>query len=172
MGRDKALIEIDGEPLVARVARRLAEVAAPVFVAAGGRSYPVEHEHIDDAASDTGPLGGIVAALRRSPHPLVAVVAVDMPFVSGSLMTTLSELRTDEKVILPTDEQGLQPLHALYSKDALPSLEEALKGRDLSLVDVVSRLAPRIVTSSEWGVADPTGRFAYNINTEHDLDLM
>jgi molybdopterin-guanine dinucleotide biosynthesis protein A len=172
MGRDKALIEIDGEPLVARVARRLAEVADPVFIAAGGRSYPVEHEHIEDAAPESGPLGGIVAALRRSPHPSLAVVAADMPFVSGAILSLLARSRGDEDVVIPEDAYGLQPLHAVYAKDALRKLEAALDEGRLSPTDLVGRLNHRIVRSEEWGLADPTGRFAFNINTEHDLDLM
>ena len=44
MGFEKALIEVGGEPLVLRVARRLARVADPVLLATGspGRLGPPE----------------------------------------------------------------------------------------------------------------------------------
>jgi molybdopterin-guanine dinucleotide biosynthesis protein A len=60
----------------------------------------------------------------------------------------------------------------VYAKDALPELEAALKEGRLSPTDIVGRLNNRIIPSEEWGVADPSSRFAFNINTEHDLDLM
>ncbi|MGH2808311.1 MAG: molybdenum cofactor guanylyltransferase [Actinomycetota bacterium] len=167
MGRDKALLDFEGEPLIVRVTRRLSEVADPVFVASGGRRYPVDLEHIDDAAPDSGPLGGIVAGLRASPHGLLAVVAVDMPFASPSLFTHLAGRHAGSNVVVPEDEHGLQPLHAVYSKTALPHLEQAVGRRDLSLLSVIDRLKNQVVT--EWETFDPTGRFALNVNEPGDL---
>jgi molybdopterin-guanine dinucleotide biosynthesis protein A len=162
MGRDKALIEIDGEPLIARVSRRLAEVADPVFIAAGRKRYPVEYEHIEDAAPDSGPLGGIVAALRASPHDLLAVVAVDMPFVSPSLFTHLVGRHSGSDAVVPEDEDGLQPLHAVYAVSALPKLEAALAEGELSMRSVLGRLRTEMV---QW---DGRG-FGHNLNEPADL---
>jgi molybdopterin-guanine dinucleotide biosynthesis protein A len=117
-------------------------------------------------------MGGIVAALRASPHELLAVVAVDMPFVSGSVLKMLAELRREEQIVIPKDDYGLQPLHAVYHQDALRGLDVAIQKRLLSLADMVTGLNHRIVDLTLLADADPSGRFAFNINAEADLHLM
>src|SRR5918996_6060852 len=87
MGRDKALIEIGGKPLVRLVADRVAECADPILLASGGarRFGSLPYEEITDAAPGAGPISGLVAALSASPHDLVVAAAVDMPFVSADV---------------------------------------------------------------------------------------
>src|SRR5207247_9215627 len=85
MGREKALVEFAGEPLVLRVARRLARAADPVLLAPGrpGRLGALGFAEVADEVADAGPLAGIVAGLANSPHDLMAVAAVVMPYQSA-----------------------------------------------------------------------------------------
>jgi molybdopterin-guanine dinucleotide biosynthesis protein A len=173
MGMEKALLPIDGEPIVLRVARRLALVASPVILAPGarGRLGDLGYEEVDDIVEGSGPLGGLVAGLAASPQPLVAVTAVDLPFVSPEVFSLLARLAGDEDAAIPVTDQGLQPLHAVYSVRALPSLREALRSGLLAMRDVVSQaLHVRRVELTEWQTADPTGRFAVNLNRPEDRE--
>ena len=66
MGTDKAFIEIDGEPMVARAAGALrAAGAAPVLVVGGDRSRlrALGLDHVPDRYPGQGPLGGVITAL-------------------------------------------------------------------------------------------------------------
>ena len=71
MGADKALLELDGQPLVLRVAGLLAEAADPVFLAPGrpGRLGDLGYAELEDPVPDAGPLAGLAAGLE----PLHAV---------------------------------------------------------------------------------------------------
>lgn len=173
MGRDKALIEFEGEPLVLRAARRLGEVADPVLLAPGrtGRLGDVGYREVADAAPDAGPLAGIVAGLAASPYELVAVVAADMPFASPALFALLAALREDEDVVVPVVVGNLEPLHAVYARSSLPALRDALTSRRLELRLALQALRRRDVAESEWRPADPTGRFAHNMNRPEDLSV-
>src|ERR1700730_3984117 len=97
MGLDKALLQVDGGPLVLRVARQLAEVADPVLLAPGvaGRFEATGYAEVADVEPDRGPLGGMVAGLLASPHPQLAVVAVDMPYASPAVMRLLARVCAD-----------------------------------------------------------------------------
>ena len=171
MGRDKALIEIDGKPLVRLVADRVAECADPVLLASGAsrRFETLPYEEIPDAAPGTGPISGLVAALSASPHELLVAAAVDMPFVSADVFRLLLELRAHEDAVVPVTGEGRQPLHALYHRSALPHLTDALERGRYGLREALDGLDVREVGQEEWGAVDPQGRFALNMNTQEDL---
>lgn len=174
IGRDKALIPMDGRPLVAHVADRVAAVADPVLLAPGraGRLGDLGYPQIEDAAPGAGPLGGIVAGLRASPHPLMAVVAGDMPFASPAVLRLLAGLRRREDAVVPVTARGPEPLHAVYARDALPALEDALGAGRLALRDALGRLEVRTVAEDVWRPADPEGRFATNVNRPEDVERL
>jgi molybdopterin-guanine dinucleotide biosynthesis protein A len=171
MGRDKALIEIGGKPLVRLVAERLTECADPILLASGRprRFINLPYEEIADASPGAGPISGLVAALSASPHDLVAVAAVDMPFVSAEVFRLLIDRHTDEDAVVPVTSEGRQPLHALYHRSALALLEDALSQGRYGLREALAGLDVREVRRQEWGAIDADGRFALNLNTQEDL---
>lgn len=171
MGSEKALIRVGDEPLVLLVAGRVARVADPVFLATGrpGRLGTFTYPEVADESPGAGPLAGVAAGLAASPHELMAVVAVDMPFASGELLVLLAALHDGEDAVVPVSTHGLEPLHAVYARRALPSLRAALRGGTLSMRAVLSELQVREVREQEWRRADPVGRFALNVNRVEDL---
>ena len=94
---------------------------------------------IADALPNAGPLGGLVAALRYSPHRLLAVVAVDLPWVDPGLLRMLADLIGDRDVALCETRGGVEPLHAVYSTSLLAAAETALAGSDRSLRRLIDR---------------------------------
>jgi molybdopterin-guanine dinucleotide biosynthesis protein A len=172
MGTDKALLVFEGRPLVLRVAERLEAVAAPVLVATGrpGRLGPLGLPEVADVALDCGPLGGLVAGLEASPHQLTAVVAVDMPYISSELLAFLGSLHDDEDAVVPAGATGPEPLHAVYSRSALPAMRNALAQRRYGLRHLLSQLRVRQVAAAEWARIDIDPRFAFNINRPEDLE--
>ena len=92
MGTDKAFIEIEGEPMVARAAGALrAAGAAPVLVVGGDRCRlsALGLDHLPDRHPGQGPLGGVITALG----------ALDAPGGSGP----------DAVVTLPCDVKAPDP---------------------------------------------------------------
>jgi molybdopterin-guanine dinucleotide biosynthesis protein A len=174
MGRDKALLEVEGEPLVLRVARSVAGAADPVLLATGvpGRLGDLGYAEVADEQPGAGPLAGLVAGLGASPHPLLVAVAVDMPFASPEVLRLLAVLHAGEDAVVPVTASGTEPLHAAYARAALPALRMALAERRLALRAVLSGLRVREVHEPEWRAADPTGRFALNLNRTEDLPAL
>jgi molybdopterin-guanine dinucleotide biosynthesis protein A len=176
MGTEKALIPLGGRPLVLHVAALLERAADPVLVAPGrpGRLGRLGYAEVEDEVPHSGPLGGLVAGLAASPHPLLAAVAVDMPFASPALFELLAGLHEGEDAVVPRTgpRSEPQPLHAVYSAAALPALRAALAQGRLALHEVLTHMRVRWVGEDEWSVADPTGRFAINLNRAEDLGLL
>lgn len=129
MGRDKSLIEVDGVPMVARVATVLAgSDCAPVVVVGGDAAAlgGLGLERIDDLWPGEGPLGGIITALRWTGGPIV-VTACDLPDLSVDAVSTLMRAAVDEgdpcDVAVAYGDR-LEPLLALWYPSARPVLEE------------------------------------------------
>jgi len=168
MGRDKALLELDGSSFLDRAVARLRRVADPVIIA-GGSDWITRPACVSvvDPAPRCGPVGGLVAALRASPHPLCAVVAVDMPWLSPDVLARLAGLWDGEDAVVPVTAAGPEPLHAVYCRSALGHAEAALGSADLSARGLLGRLRVRQVAAAE--VAAPAeAAFSENVNTPAD----
>lgn len=133
MGRDKGGIELEGEPLVARAAARLAQVAEEVVLASGAtpRHAELGRDCVLDEGRDLGPLAGLAAALGHAERHLkerVLVLACDMPDVPAALLARLLERarRTDAEVCLPSGPEGDEPLCAVVHVRARPAVRAAL----------------------------------------------
>jgi CTP:molybdopterin cytidylyltransferase MocA len=104
MGRPKALVELDGEPLVGRALRALADGGcAPVVVVLGAAAGSVRpllpaDAHVVEAADWEEGMGatlraGLAAVSALSPRPDAALVhLVDLPGVTGA---AIARLRAD-----------------------------------------------------------------------------
>lgn len=174
MGRDKALLEVEGQPLVLRVAAKVSAACDPVLLATGtpGRLGDLGYPEVADERPDGGPLAGIVAGLAASPHPLLAAVAVDMPHASPDVLRLLTQLHDGEDAVVPVTDAGPEPLHAVYSTQALHALRDRLRDGALALREALEGLRVREVGPEGWRVADPSERFALNLNVPADLDRL
>src|SRR6516164_383600 len=83
MGTDKALIRLDGEPLVSR-ALHILRVAGLRASIAGRSSLVSDVPVVEDAG--LGPLGGICAGLAAASASMVAFLSVDTPLLPASLV--------------------------------------------------------------------------------------
>jgi molybdenum cofactor guanylyltransferase len=170
LGRDKALLRIGDTTMVERAAHRLREVCDPVFIAAGRRRLEVDGcETLADAAQGYGPLGGLVAALRATPHEHLAAVAVDMPWIDTRLIRLLLDAIGDHDACVPLTRGGPEPLHSVYALSAIDTCEAALTGTDRSLRGVLGGLRVRYVAEDEWRASGVDPGFAHNVNTPADL---
>ncbi|MFQ6033462.1 MAG: molybdenum cofactor guanylyltransferase, partial [Candidatus Bipolaricaulia bacterium] len=93
MGRDKGLIEWEGEPLIARLAKLLQGLFQEVLVVTGReRRYQdlLDLPILEDRIKGAGPLGGIYTGLLHSSNDYTLVVACDMPLIRPELIELLA----------------------------------------------------------------------------------
>jgi molybdenum cofactor guanylyltransferase len=182
MGRDKALVPLQGRPLLAHVITRLAPQVERLAINANGD--PARFSTFDlpvrpDSASDRpGPLAGIGAALafaREVGADVVAVVPADAPFLPLNLVARLAAALeetaatqaevTSTKAACAQSAQGLEPLFSLWRVETEAAVLAALARREGSPRAVLSILAHRIVDFT--GAAEEAA-FA-NLNTPRDV---
>jgi molybdopterin-guanine dinucleotide biosynthesis protein A len=164
MKREKALIEVDGIPLV----KRSANVLRPLFsqivvvtfkpeIAESADLYP-----ITDLFPNNGPLGGIHAALKYFEQPTF-IIACDMPFLSPQFIEEMCHAFSSDALI-PQHENGIEPLHAIYSPTCIPVFEEFLSsGQKIpSFANILSHVNPKFIPT-------PTGFNFENWNQPSDI---
>lgn len=130
MGFNKALIEINGEPLISRVASSINNAGLMDLRIVGGDCDAFEvlgHDCLSDEYPGEGPLGGIITALnhyRKKGKEHVLVVACDLPNISEKLIRTILEGSKQEpkSIVIPLVEGHLQWMHALWPTAVLPAL--------------------------------------------------
>lgn len=168
MGRDKALLEVDGIALVDRAAATLRQVCGEVLIASGDGARLGRPGEIADALPDAGPLGGLLAALEAAAHPLVAVLAVDMPHASAAVLEALAATLDGADAAVPVVDGRAHPLHAVYATRALAALRAYLERGGRSVMGFLDLIDARACGSAVWAEADREGRFATNLNQPGD----
>lgn len=131
MGRDKALLVLDGETLVARAARKLAAVAGEVLIADRGRGYLPGYPSVEDGPGE-GPAAGLLGAAGARPGRALLALACDLPEVPEALLARLAAGGGFDWVV-PESERGLEPLCALYGPAALAALARRVGAGRLAL---------------------------------------
>ena len=128
MGEDKAFLKIGGTPIIERTIELLQELFAETIVITNQREqyHYLGVNVFEDLIPNLGALGGLYTGIARSSFPYSFVVACDMPFLHRAVIEHLTEQTGDFDVIIPKTEDGLQPLHALYSKGCLRAIIEIL----------------------------------------------
>ena len=126
MGRDTALLDWNGNPLVVHLALMVQQTAGSVTIVGlaekyGRLGFPI----VSDRNAGLGPLEGIRCALEHSAADWNLIVACDMPYLNPELLGALlaeAELR-DADCIMPDG----QPLCAVYHRRCRPAIEQALE---------------------------------------------
>jgi molybdopterin-guanine dinucleotide biosynthesis protein A len=121
MGRDKARLEIGGQPSLARQIQLVKEIGAgEVFISGrAGENYeefgcPV----LSDRFRDAGPLAGIERALATASLSRLLVVAVDMPNLTPDIFHQLIERGGETMGVISRVDGQIEPLAAIYPKAA------------------------------------------------------
>ena len=170
MGQDKAWIELDGQPLIRRVADVLAQVADEVIIVANDPRYSaLGLRVVPDRYPDGGALGGIATGVSAATYDRVLVAACDMPFLSVEVWRVLLDHRYDGDVVIPKLGNDLETMHALYTKTCLAPMERALAAGKMRVISFFDEVRVRTIDESELRVADPTLRSFTNVNTPEEL---
>jgi len=143
MGRDKARLQVGGQPLWRRQVRLLEACGAqPVLLALRPRqrSLGAPGREIRDQVREAGPLGGLAAALETSTAEWLAVLAVDLPAMEPAwFRRLLKECRPGRGAVF-LSSHGYEPLAAIYPREAAPAAARRLKRGRLALQGLVREL--------------------------------
>src|SRR5581483_4203944 len=98
---------------------------------------------VEDQIADAGPLSGIESALEAAAHPLVLVLAVDMPWMTASYLKNLLQTCEPARGVVPKHDLLFEGLAAVYPKAARTVAMDALMSPDRSIQHFARECASR-----------------------------
>jgi molybdopterin-guanine dinucleotide biosynthesis protein A len=187
MGRDKALLEVDGETLVERELGLLRGLGLAPRIC-GSR---LDLAHFADVVPDNfplcGPLGGIEAALAVSDTELNLFVPVDLPGLPADFLRWLMARAETGQAVATIPKYGgrLQPLCAVYNGRLLSGLRSALGGGRFKAMIAIEESAAALgeaidvfdveciaPIATEWPADPQLAAWFRNVNTPADYEAL
>ena len=174
MGKNKAFIEIDGVPIIQRIHTLFKSLFSETIIVTNEIELfqNLEAKIYRDLIPNQGALGGLYTGIYYSSFPNAFCVACDMPFLKGSVIRYLIEKMEGYDVVVPRTEDGLEPLHAIYSKNCLDPIRKILEHKQFKVLDFYPMVKVNIVEESEFRSLDPARESFLNVNTPEELRLV
>jgi len=171
MGRDKALMQVEGKPLVLRAAEILRPFVPEVTLLApadwyGNLGFPV----IADKWPDQGPMAAICTGLLSSTTEWNVFLACDLPMISQQFIQLLVQRSraTRADAVVPRTADGWQPLSAAYHSRCRAVFARAIRDGERSVIRSFDEIQVEAITPDEMASAGLGEMELANVNTPED----
>jgi molybdopterin-guanine dinucleotide biosynthesis protein A len=179
-GSNKALVKLEGKPLIAHVVDLALHVADEVVVAIGRESSAVVYRKllpksvtvVKDRLRAKSPLVGILTGLQVMKSGYSMVLSCDTPFVKDDVLKLLFKRAVHSDAAIPKWANGdIEPLQSVYKvKSVIPAARLALHRQEFRVVDMIKRLnRVTYVPVRDIKRMDSDLMTFFNINTQSDL---
>jgi molybdenum cofactor guanylyltransferase len=171
MGKDKATVLLRGKPLwqiQLDLLRRLQPTELFISAKTDPIWRPADVQFLADDPPSRGPLSGLAPSLAQTHSTHLLALAIDMPFMTEKFLRHLCDQIEPSVGVVPKIDSHIEPLAAIYPREAEIDVREALAGDDFSLQTLVCRLAAaeklRVVS-----VTEHERKLFLNVNELSDL---
>ncbi|AKX95016.1 putative molybdenum cofactor guanylyltransferase [Moorella thermoacetica] len=171
MGTNKALLPVGAKTMIETIISVLRPLFPEIIVVT---NEPELYQHLEvrlvkDIIPAKGPLSGIHAGLSVSPYKYNFVVACDMPFIEPKLISYMVEHADGYDVVVPRAGEYLEPLHAVYSKNCIPFIEDCLKKNVTKIIAFYPEIRLYCLDVEVLRRFGDVTRMFFNLNTPADL---
>lgn len=173
MGVNKAFLKVDGERLIDKTLNIYRPIFAEIIIVTND---PLSYIEFTDAAIVTdiykgkGPLGGIYTGLFYAKYQHAFACSCDMPFLNEMFIAYMIGQSGKHDVIVPELPEGYQPLHAIYSRNCLPSIRRLILMDKLKITGFYRDMSVLTISEKEIQPFNPGGQLFYNLNTPEDWE--
>ena len=170
MQSNKALLPYRGGRFIEAIHRFLQSIFAEVILVTNN---PEQYEFlpckkVPDIYEGMGVLAGIHSGLYHSSSPAIFAVACDMPYLKENLIRHMVSLADVGGVLIPESPGGAEPLHAIYGKGCLATIEATLLSGQRRIVSFFEHTNVSTVHVDQVAYFDPSFVSFININTPRD----
>ena len=175
MGTDKALLRLGDRTLLQIALDNVAAVCeAPPAIVGSRERFGEFARVVEDKIAGCGPLGGIHAALSSTRSEWNLVLSVDIPLMQPEFLRWLvsAVARNDVSAVVPKADGRLQPLCALYLRDAVSACEALLNAGKYKVDGLFTQVPTHVVSEEEFHAAGFGNSMFQNVNTREDYEQL
>jgi molybdopterin-guanine dinucleotide biosynthesis protein A len=177
-GRDKALVQMGGEPLLMRLYAVLREVTPSVAVIGAEEKYGgLGVTCVADRWPGEGPLGGILTALEASAQDgdgdgWNLIIGCDMPFLTREWLAYIVEraAASTKQVVTPRSRDRWEPLCACWRTSGRAALQGVFDEGVRKITEAMKHVSVEILDETHWKRFDSADRLFWNMNTLADYN--
>ena len=144
MGRDKALLSLAGKPLAEHAVTKLRRICSDVSILSANLALAAFAPIVPDIHPNSGPIGGIEAALKLTTYDWNLLLPVDMPLLPGAVVErwVFNQLRSYSSgtlrpgIRILTADGRPQPGLCLIHKALAPFITSAIQRGHFALLSV------------------------------------
>jgi len=174
-GQEKFFFQYQGKTFIERLVDSLRDVTDEIIIVARSPEQCRRFDALNnvrcipDIRQGIGPIGGLHAGALAARGDLIFVSACDMPCIEKAVVSHLFDAIGNADAAIPSwDADMLEPLHAVYRRDAL--LRYLDSHESYSLRPMIRGFHTRYVPVEELRRFDPLLRTFTNINKLEELD--
>jgi len=179
--REKALIGINGKPLITYVIKSLKKVVNEIIISVRDKSQGEVFNQIlpgytyaYDEFENKGPLSGMLSGLTLCKNEFCFIAACDMPFISENVVKMLFRLSEAHDAAIPLWQDGfLEPLHSVYRcGPMIRETRKAIESGESIILAPIFKMNVNYINIENIRRIDPDLRTFININTPEDMELI
>lgn len=128
IGENKAFVVIDGMRIIDRAVNLFKSLFEDVIIVTNAPLdyLDLEVTLVTDIYAGKHALGGIYTGLFYASCSHAFVAACDMPHLNPQLIAMMIKQAPAYDIVVPETKAGLEPLHAIYSKNCLPHIKRRI----------------------------------------------
>ncbi|MDY6804106.1 MAG: molybdenum cofactor guanylyltransferase [Cyanobacteriota bacterium] len=182
MGRDKALIDWQGTPMLKRVYQVAADCTEKVHIITPWPEryrdiLPADCQWLIESTPGQGPMVGFARALPQISSSWVLLLGCDLPELNSDIIKSwisqLEEVSPDILAVVPKKSQSWEPLCGFYRQEVLSELDKYCKEGDREALRMQHRSFQNwlpTIPVRPLSVGEKEAKMLRNYNTPSDLD--
>lgn len=173
MGKNKALLPVQGEPMIQRVIRTCQMLTENIVVISDN---PPKYEFLNqtilsDRYTQMGPLAGLETAMYHSDEEWFLIAPCDSPSLSPDVYKDLLAKRYKYDIVIPVFQGKEQPLHGIYHRRCYETIMGQLEGESLRMRDLFEKHHTRYVDEFDASISPKTLEYHFtNLNYPQEYD--
>jgi molybdopterin-guanine dinucleotide biosynthesis protein A len=176
MGEDKALIEVDHQPLLQRVCHVAITLSSAIYILTPWPEryqaiVPTDCHFLPESQPNQGPLVALANGLATLKTDWVLLLACDLPFLDGTVlqqwMKRLTQVPQSTLAVVPDQKSRWQPLCGFYRRQCQINLQPFIQQGGRSFQQWLSQIEVYAIA-----VKPDQELMLFNCNTPSDLQRM
>ncbi len=182
MGKDKAFLKFKEKSFLRHILEALDKYCNQIVIVINKEEnlYTKETKNLSseivfvkDKYPYKGPLNGILSSLSKIKNQLVYITPCDTPLLNPEIIPFFVQKINDYDAVIPDINGKIQPLNALYKKNALELSKEVFeKQGKKSLMAFLENLNVKFINEKELKKIDKNLYSYFSINTKESYQSL